>query len=147
MSLTAEDIVRLFEEDVRARKRLAELLVSEPDVRLALANAILREVATKEDLRELREGLKAYIDARIGGVGQRISSLEQRVTSLEQGVSGLEERISGLEGRIDGLEGRISGVEGRISDLAALVRASLVAIVVTLASTIMMPLMLKLLGL
>ena len=55
MSLTAEDIVRLFEEDVRARKRLAELLVSEPDVRFALANAILREVATKEDLRELRE--------------------------------------------------------------------------------------------
>ena len=122
MSLTAEDIVRLFEEDVRARKRLAELLVSEPDVRLALANAILREVATKEDIRELRkelrdemyrirEELKAYIDARIGGVEGRVNSLEQR-----------------------------------INDLAALVRASLVAIVITLASTVLTPLILKLLG-
>jgi len=111
LSLTAEDIVRLFEEDVRARRRLAELLVSEPDVRLALANAILREVATKEDLRELREELKAYIDARIGGVEQRVSSLEQR-----------------------------------INDLAALVRASLVAIVITLASTVLTPLILRLLG-
>ena len=104
LSLTAEDIVRLFEEDVRARKRLAELLVSEADVRLALANAILREVATKEDLRELREELKAYIDARV------------------------------------------EGLERRVGDLAALVRASLVAIVVTLASTVLTPLILKLLG-
>ena len=104
MSLTAEDIVRLFEEDVRARKRLAELLVSEADVRLALANAILREVATKEDLRELREELKAYIDARV------------------------------------------EGLERRVGDLAALIRASLVAIVVTLASTVLTPLILKLLG-
>ena len=122
MSLTAEDIVRLFEEDVRARKRLAELLVSEPDVRLALANAILREVTTKEDIRELRkelrdemyrirEELKVYIDARIGGVEGRVNSLEQR-----------------------------------INDLAALVRASLVAIVITLASTVLTPLILKLLG-
>ena len=30
-SITAEDVVRLFEADARARKRLAELLVGEPD--------------------------------------------------------------------------------------------------------------------
>ena len=30
-SITAEDVVRLFEVDARARKRLAELLVGEPD--------------------------------------------------------------------------------------------------------------------
>jgi hypothetical protein len=28
--ITADDVVKLFEADVRARKRLAELLVSEP---------------------------------------------------------------------------------------------------------------------
>jgi hypothetical protein len=31
LSIKAEDVVKLFEEDARARKRLAELLVSEPD--------------------------------------------------------------------------------------------------------------------
>ncbi|HDI32053.1 MAG TPA: hypothetical protein ENF80_04460 [Thermofilum sp.] len=112
MNITAEEIVRLFEEDVRARRRLAELLMSEPDVRLALANAILREVATKEDLRGLRDELKTYMDAKV-----------------------------------EGLEKRVNGVDQRVSDLAALVRASLIAIVVTLASTILTPLILKLLGL
>lgn len=53
-SITAEDIVALFEKDARARKRLAELLIAEPDVRLAVINAVLRDVATKEDIRELR---------------------------------------------------------------------------------------------
>jgi len=121
-AVTAEDIVKLFEEDVRARRRLAELLVSEPDVRLALANAILREVATKDDLRELREELKAYIDAK---------------------VEGLEKLFNA---RINGVDKRIDSLEQRVGDLAALVRASLIAITVTLASTILTPLILKLLG-
>ena len=121
-AVTAEDIVKLFEEDVRARRRLAELLVSEPDVRLALANAILREVATKDDLRELREELKAYIDAKVEGLEKLFNA-----------------RISGVDKRIDSLE-------QRVGDLAALVRASLIAITVTLASTVLTPLILRLLG-
>jgi len=60
-SITAEDIVALFEKDAKARKRLAELLVAEPDVRLAVINAVLRDVATKEDIRELRSELRAEI--------------------------------------------------------------------------------------
>jgi len=120
LSLTAEDIVRLFEEDARARRRLAELLVSEPDVRLAMANAIIREVATKGDLRELREELKAYMDARIDAVEK---SLNARINDLA------------------------TSMNARISELAAFVRASLIAIIVTLASTVLTPLILKLLGL
>lgn len=34
MGITAEEIVELFEKDARSRKRLAELLTSEPDIRL-----------------------------------------------------------------------------------------------------------------
>ncbi len=48
-------MVDLFEKDASARKRLAELLVSEPDVRLAIINAVLRDVATKSDIQELRK--------------------------------------------------------------------------------------------
>lgn len=54
ISLTAEYIAKLFEEDVRSRKRLAELLMSEPDIRLAIINAVLRDVATKDYLERLR---------------------------------------------------------------------------------------------
>jgi hypothetical protein len=42
-SLTADQIVDLFERDLRARKRLAELIVMEPDIRLAIINTVLRE--------------------------------------------------------------------------------------------------------
>jgi len=53
-SITADDVVKLFEEDAKARKRLAELLVSEPDVRLTIINAVLRDVATKCDIESSR---------------------------------------------------------------------------------------------
>ena len=61
-SITAEDVVKLFEEDVRARKRLAELLVSEPDARLAIINAVLRDVATKGDIEALRVTTKSDME-------------------------------------------------------------------------------------
>lgn len=47
--VSTEDIVKLFEKDARAPKRLAELLASEPDVRLAIINTVLRNVATRQD--------------------------------------------------------------------------------------------------
>jgi len=46
LSITAEEIVRLFEEDVRARRRLAELLMSEPDVRLYLFSSFVDDSFT-----------------------------------------------------------------------------------------------------
>ncbi len=58
-SLTADQIVDLFERDLRARKRLAELIVMEPDIRLAIINAVLREVATKDDIKALENNIKA----------------------------------------------------------------------------------------
>ena len=53
MSITADYIVELFEKDARARRRLAELLISEPDVRLAIVNAVIRDVATKADIEKV----------------------------------------------------------------------------------------------
>ena len=62
VGLTAEAIVELFRADARARKELAELLVSEPDVRLAIINAVLRDVATKSDIEQLRTEFRREID-------------------------------------------------------------------------------------
>jgi hypothetical protein len=50
----AEKVIEEFEGNVRLRRRLAELLVAEPDIRLTIINAILAEVATKRDINELR---------------------------------------------------------------------------------------------
>jgi len=101
MKLTAEDVVRLFEEDERARRRLAELLVSEPGVRLAIINAVLRDVATRGDLERLAASLRG--------------DLERLEASLREGMKALEARVSGLEQRISGLERRISRLEGQLS--------------------------------
>jgi len=43
-SFPAKNIVKLFEEDAAARKRLAELLVGEHGVRLAIIDAVLIDV-------------------------------------------------------------------------------------------------------
>jgi hypothetical protein len=53
MSL-AERLAEEFERDPMARKRIAELLIIEPDIRLAMINALIAEAATKRDLSELR---------------------------------------------------------------------------------------------
>jgi len=58
----AERVVEEFEGNVRLRKRLAELLVVEPDVRLTLINALLAEVATKRDISEVRSEFKTEIN-------------------------------------------------------------------------------------
>jgi len=55
------DVVKLFEEDAAARKRLAELLVRELNVRLAIINAVLRDVATKSDIDKLGSEFRGEI--------------------------------------------------------------------------------------
>ena len=101
------DIVRLFEEDVHARKRLAELLVGEPDIRLAIINAVLRDIATKSDIEKLREELRNEFRREVGRLEDRITRVEERIMGLEGRVSRSEERITRVEERIDGLDKRV----------------------------------------
>lgn len=82
MGVSAEDIVELFERDVKARRRLAELLVMEPDVRLAIINAVLRDVATKQDIAELRRSIEAKIEREIDGVRREIGMVEGEMDGL-----------------------------------------------------------------
>ena len=100
VELTADMIVNLFEEDVRARKRLAELLVMEPDVRLAIINAVLRDVATKDDIEKLRREMREEIEKLRGELRESIGKLDLRLNRLENRINGLENRISGLEGQV-----------------------------------------------
>ncbi|MDT7890419.1 MAG: hypothetical protein RQ885_15770 [Desulfurococcales archaeon] len=92
-SLTADQIVDLFERDLRARKRLAELIVMEPDIRLAIINAVLREVATKDDIKALEGDIKE--------LEGRIQELSNMVSELRGAYKELSNRIEDLDKRID----------------------------------------------
>ena len=96
-SLTADQIVDLFERDLRARKRLAELIVMEPDIRLAIINAVLREVATKDDIKALGDATRKDIKELEG----RIQELSNMVSEMRGAYKELSKRIDDLDKRID----------------------------------------------
>ena len=95
MSL-AEKLIKEFEENVDLRKRFAELLVSEPDIRLVLINAVIADVATKRDLSEVRNELRGEIGrlreemrSEISGLRSEISELRREVHSNFRWIVGL----------------------------------------------------------
>jgi len=92
MSL-AERLLGELEADPRARRRLAELLVAEPDVRLAMINAIIADVATRRDLAELRAELKGDIDALRSEVKGDINALR---SEMRGEISALRAEIAQL---------------------------------------------------
>jgi polyhydroxyalkanoate synthesis regulator phasin len=133
-SITAEDVVKLFEGDVRSRKRLSELLVSEPDVRLAIINAVLRDVATKGDIEVLRRELKSDIEALRAATRSDIEALRKEMEALRMATKSdmealrkefksdieslrkeFKEEIGRLDGRIGFLDQRVAKLEGSIS--------------------------------
>ena len=112
-----EKVVEELEADVRLRKRFAELLVTEPDVRLAIINAVMRDVATKEDMEKLRTATKEDI-ARLETAMKE--DMEKLRVAMKEDISHLETRINGLEARINSLDGRVSRLEGQMSLLIKL---------------------------
>ena len=142
-SVTAEDIVKLFEADENARRRLAKLLVpevlTEPNARLAIINAVLRDVATKDDVAKLRDEIEKLrvatrediekIRIATGEDIERIRTdtkeefarLEERIEVLRKEmytyITELRERISKLEGAFTQLVDRIGDLDKRIDAL------------------------------
>ena len=97
MGLSAKEVVNLFEKDEAARKRLAELLVSESDVRLAIINAVVRDIATKQDIEKLRSTTKQDIEelrkemiSLNNATNQRIDNLRKE---LRQEISELRKEV------------------------------------------------------
>jgi phosphopantetheine adenylyltransferase len=109
--------------DEELRRALAEELLPEAlrhrELRRIMLLAVSKEMATKDDI----ESLKKDID-RLGAEVK--SYVDSRITELKSYV-----------------DARINDVNMRISDLYGIMKASLVAIVVTLASTILVPLILR----
>jgi predicted nucleic acid-binding Zn-ribbon protein len=58
MSISAGEIVKLLKSDKDALRELSAAIASEPELRLAVINAVLADIATKQDLQQLRQELK-----------------------------------------------------------------------------------------
>ena len=95
--MEAKEIVKVLKGDKEALKELTEELVQTPDVRLALINAMLRDVATKEDLKELRaefkeeltateQRIKSYVDVKFDTLNKRIDDLYKVTVSALFGI-------------------------------------------------------------
>jgi hypothetical protein len=96
-----EKLIEELERDPKIRKRLAELMVTDSDVRLAIINAVLADVATKSDLENLRAEIKTEMGKLEERLERRISALENRISAFENRVNSIEERLARLEGQIN----------------------------------------------
>ncbi len=114
----AEKLIEELEKDPKIRRRLAELMVTDSDVRLAVINAVLADVATKKDLEKLEERLRNEIQREVSKLEERLrSELQREVRRLEERISALESRISALEKRMEALEVRVNSIEARLAKL------------------------------
>jgi hypothetical protein len=120
VELTAEAIVELFRKDVKARRELAVLLVSEPDIRLAIINAVLRDVATKGDIEALRAAVKDDIKVLKEDVERRF-----------------EELRSEFRRELDSVRREIDFLAREIDRLYRLVMVSVLGILISVATTIL----------
>jgi DNA repair exonuclease SbcCD ATPase subunit len=81
MSLSAGEIVKLLKSDKDALRELAVAVASEPELRLAVINAVLADVATKQDLQQLRQELK-------GEIAQLRQEMKEEIAQLREELRG-----------------------------------------------------------
>jgi seryl-tRNA synthetase len=134
---TGRQLLDELRSDEELRRALAEELLPEAlrhrELRRIMLLAVSREMATKDDIESLKkdiEDLKKDMEA----LKKDIDRLGAEVKSY------VDSRITELKSHVDA---RINDANMRISDLYGIMKASLVAIVVTLASTILVPLILR----
>jgi DNA repair exonuclease SbcCD ATPase subunit len=104
MSLSAGEIVRLLKSDRDALRELAVAVASEPELRLAVINAVLADVATKQDLQQMRQELK-------GEMAQLRQELREEISQLREET---KKEIAQLRQHVDG---EISKLRGEIAQL------------------------------
>ena len=80
--LSGMDIVRLIKSDKEALRELVASIASESELRLAVINAVLANVATKQDIRELRQEMQHQIQQ----LRQEINNLRQEMIQLRREV-------------------------------------------------------------
>jgi cell shape-determining protein MreC len=86
MSLSAGEIVKLLKSDKDALRELSAAIASEPELRLAGINAVITDVATKQDLQQLRQELKEEMAQLRQEMKEEIAQLREETGLLRQHV-------------------------------------------------------------
>ncbi|NHV96183.1 MAG: DUF1640 domain-containing protein [Thaumarchaeota archaeon] len=172
---TGRQLLEELRRDEELRRALAEELIPEAlrnrQLRRAMLLAVSKEMATKDDIEGLKKATKEEIEnlrvatkAEIEGLKEDVENLKVAMEGLKKDIESLREDVEGLKKDMESLrkaskedmeklaaelklyvDARVSEVNRRIDDLYGVMKASLVAIVVTLASTILVPLLLRVL--
>jgi chromosome segregation ATPase len=129
--LTGEEIVKRIVSDKGALKDLIYHIVSDPDTRVAVISAVLSEVATKQDVRDLR---------------QEMNQLRQEMNQLR---AEMDARFNEVRREMNQLRTEIDGLRREINDLRremrSLIRWTITAILIVWGSTVL-PVMMRLAG-
>ena len=129
--LTGEEIVKRIVSDKGALKDLIYYVVSDPDMRVAVISAVLSEVATKQDVRDLR---------------QEMNQLRQEMNQLR---AEMDARFNEVRREMNQLRTEINGLRREINDLRremrSLIRWTITAILIVWGSTVL-PVMMRLAG-
>ena len=140
----AQKLIEELESDEKVRRRLSRLLASDialdTEARVAIVNAIIREVATKNDIEALRNATKSDIEAlrkefksemealKVATksdmetlrkeVKSDIEALRKEFKSDIEALRGeFREEIGRLDGRVSSLEQRVGALEQRVARL------------------------------
>jgi len=149
MESLAERVINEIEADKRLRKRLAELLVTEPDVRILMINSIIADVAKKEDIRELRgeigqlrgemNQLREEINQLRGEMNRLRVEVDQKITQLREEM---KHEIAQLRGEINQLREEINQLRKEMhSDFKWVI-----GIILTIWGATVIPILLRLIG-
>jgi uncharacterized coiled-coil DUF342 family protein len=156
MESLAERVINEIEADKRLRKRLAELLVTEPDVRILMINSIIADVAKKEDIRELRGEIN-QLRGEISQLRGEMNQLREEINQLRGEMNRLrvevDQKISQLRGEmrheITQLRGEINQLREEVNQLREEMHSDfkwVIGIILTIWGATVIPILLRLIG-
>jgi flagellar biosynthesis GTPase FlhF len=154
MSISAGEIVKLLKSDKDALRELSAAIASEPELRLAVINAVLADVATKQDLQQLRQELKGEMAQLRQEMKEEIAQLRMElrgdITATKQDFQQLRrelrEEISQLREEIGLLR---QHVDSEISQLRRDMNTNFrwtVGLIIAVWGTTVIPLLMRLAG-
>jgi flagellar biosynthesis GTPase FlhF len=154
MSISAGEIVKLLKSDKDALRELSAAIASEPELRLAVINAVLADVATKQDLQQLRQELKGEMAQLRQEMKEEIAQLREElrgdITATKQDFQQLRrelrEEISQLREEIGILR---QHVDSEISQLRRDMNTNFrwtVGLIIAVWGTTVIPLLMRLAG-
>jgi len=154
MSLSAGEIVRLLKSDKDALRELAVAVASEPELRLAVINAVLADVATKQDLQQLRQELKGEMAQLRQEMKEEIAQLREElrgdITATKQDLQQLRQELKGEIAQLREEIGLLrQHVDSEISQLRRDMNTNFrwtVGLIIAVWGTTVIPLLMRLAG-